>query len=341
MTPDYVPSSALTRHGMPTREDLESYDIIITAFSGGKDNIACVLAMIEAGAPRERMWLIHHHVDGREGSTLMDWGSTPGYCHAFARFMGIRIIDSWRENGLEGEMLRDNSATAAVCFEIDGVRTRCAPKPHSPKNTRLKFPQVAASLTVRWCSSVLKIDVADRVLANHPMFRNKRILFITGERAEESPNRAKYKEFEIHRADARNGRLKRHVDHLRPVLRWPEAAVWDIMRRHGIRPHTAYLQGFGRLSCRACIFADSNQWATLQAFDNAGFEAIAAYEKRFDRTIHRQHSVRVRAAQGFPFAAATAEGMQAALSPFDGPIHIDPELWTMPAGAFQRHGGPT
>ena len=46
--------------------DFASYDYIITAFSGGKDSVACVLSLLDAGAPRERMELWHHEVDGRE-----------------------------------------------------------------------------------------------------------------------------------------------------------------------------------------------------------------------------------------------------------------------------------
>jgi tRNA(Ile)-lysidine synthase TilS/MesJ len=46
--------------------DLNSYDVIVVAFSGGKDSIACVLHLLELGGPRERIELWHHDVDGRE-----------------------------------------------------------------------------------------------------------------------------------------------------------------------------------------------------------------------------------------------------------------------------------
>lgn len=320
--------------------DLKSYDRIVFALSGGKDSVAAALALKEAGARPDQIMFIHHEVDGREGSTLMDWAASPGYCRAFADHFGAPLISSWREGGFEGEMLRDNATTGAVNYELAGEVTRLPPSDHAPLGTRLAFPQVAADLSVRWCSAVLKIDVADRVLRNHPMFQNSRTLFVTGERAEESPQRARYAAFEAHRADRRAGKAKRHIDHLRPVLYWSEEEVWAIMQRHGIRPHPAYDAGFGRLSCRNCIFAGESQLATLSLFDPQGFEQIAGYEEQFGRTIHRSKDVRSRARSALPFAAATEERMAAAMAPFEGPIWIDPILWMMPAGAFQKHGGP-
>lgn len=321
--------------------DLASYDRILIALSGGKDSVASTLALIEAGARREQLAFIHHEVDGREGSSLMDWGATPGYCRAFADHFQAPLINSWRKGGFEGEMLRENASTGAVLYEKDGRIVHLPASQNAPLGTRMAFPQVAADLSVRWCSAVLKIDVADRVLRNDPAFQDSRTLFVTGERAEESANRARYASFEPHRADRRHGKARRHVDHIRPVLRWSEHEVWAILQRHGIRPHPAYEAGFGRLSCRNCIFASDAQWATLELHDRCGFEAIAAYEDRFGRTIHRTKDVRSRARQGMPFAAATEERMAAAMAPFTGPIWIDPSLWMLPAGAFQKHGGPS
>jgi len=60
--------------------DLASYDVIIVAFSGGKDSAACVLHLLDLGVPKHKIELWHHLVDGREGSTLMDWPCTEAYC---------------------------------------------------------------------------------------------------------------------------------------------------------------------------------------------------------------------------------------------------------------------
>ena len=57
--------------------DLSEYDHIIIGMSGGKDSIAALLRLLDLGVDRDRLELWHHDVDGREGSTLMDWPFTP------------------------------------------------------------------------------------------------------------------------------------------------------------------------------------------------------------------------------------------------------------------------
>jgi predicted phosphoadenosine phosphosulfate sulfurtransferase len=54
---------------------LRSYDTIIVAFSGGKDATACLLTLIEAGVPPDRIELHHHAVDG-QAEPFMDWPCT-------------------------------------------------------------------------------------------------------------------------------------------------------------------------------------------------------------------------------------------------------------------------
>ena len=67
---------------------LDSYDRIIVCFSGGKDSLACLLYLLEQGVSPDRITLHHHLVDGREGSTMMDWPVTEAYCQAIAKALG-------------------------------------------------------------------------------------------------------------------------------------------------------------------------------------------------------------------------------------------------------------
>ena len=106
-------------------------------------------------------------------------------------------------------------------------------------------------------------------------FDGKRTLFVTGERAEESPCRAKYAEFEPHAKDCRSGRLKRHIDHCRIVHDWKEKQVWDIIERWKIKVHPCYYLGWGRCSCAACIFGNDNQWASLNKIAPQMIERIS------------------------------------------------------------------
>ena len=329
--------------GMEFQEPgLESYDFIICGFSGGKDSLACLLHLLERGVGKERLILAHHEVDGREAPALMDWPSVPAYCRAVADHLGVRLISSWKVGGFEREMLRNDAPTAATRFEtLSGVTMEAGGKSKN-HGTRLKLPQTAASLSCRWCSAYLKIDVFDRVLVNSPEFQSKRILVVTGERAVESANRARYAEFEPGRAHS--PRLGRHVDHWRPVHSWSTSQVWSIIQRHGIVPHAAYFLGWGRLSCLTCIFASANQWATIRHIAPARFAKIAAFEERFGVTINRKLGVRDLAARGVPYQAAVNNPdlvLDALGSEWTRAVHTDPASWQRPAGAYGENVGPS
>jgi hypothetical protein len=268
----------------------------------------------------------------------MDWPSTPAYCKAFAKAFHVPLFFSWRLGGFEREMLRNDTATAPISWENpDGSIGTAGGK--GPKGTRLKFPQVSADLSTRWCSAYLKIDVGATAIRNQSRFLGKKTLFISGERAEESPGRAKYKVFEPDRACSHHRAVRR----FRPVHSWNEQEVWDILRRYQVNPHPSYRIGFPRLSCRACIFGLEDQWASLQQVDPAGFKAIAAYEKQFGFTIHRKTALGDRADAGRPYAGCSNQALLAeAMDPnWSGPIIVPADEWALPAGAFGKGGGPS
>ena len=203
--------------------------------------------------------------------------------------------------------------------------------------TRGLFPQTSPDLRVRWCSPALKIDVLAAATRNQPRFLDGRTLVITGERAEESPSRARYAAFEPHRTST----LARAVDHWRPVHDWTERQIWDAIARSRIRPHPAYVLGWGRLSCRACIFGSPAQWATLRLVFPSAFQRVAACEAASGKTIHRSLSVSQLAERGTPFPAALLNPDE--LAQADDPTWCLPILtdrWTLPAGAFGDHAGP-
>lgn len=212
----------------------------------------------------------------------------------------------------------------------------------SKPNTRRKFPAKGADLRTRWCSSFLKIEPGAVTL--RAMFNDReRVFFLTGERREESNNRAKYAEREVHRAHADS---KRWITHWRPVIDWSEAEVWNIIERHSIAPHPAYRLGWGRLSCMTCIFGSANQWASVRAIAPGQFEEIAQMEEDFGHTIDAKRSVRELADRGqvYPMLntmlgrvlAQTAMGTE--FRPEWVSMH---DNWKMPAGAFGESTGPS
>jgi hypothetical protein len=113
-----------------------------------------------------------------------------------------------------------------------------------------------------------------------------------------------------------------------------------IVHRHN--PHPAYRLGWGRLSCRACIFGHADQWASLQTIDPVGFSVLAGYEQKFGVTIHRRKSIEQLAALGKPFAGcANRQLIEEALDPnWNYPITLPEGSWQAPVGAFTKSGGP-
>lgn len=317
------------------RPDLAAYRRFVVAFSGGKDSLAALLLLLDLGVPPEAIELHHHDVDGG-GPTFMDWPCTAGYVRAVAAHLGIALFASWREGGFAREMARADAPTAPVTFETPTGLSQAGG--HGPAGTRGLFPQVSGDLRVRWCSPALKIDVLAAAIRNQRRFDAGRTLVITGERAEESPSRARYAGLEPHRTSAST----RSIDHWRPVLTWSGREIWEAIAQSRIRPHPAYVLGWGRLSCRACIFGSPDQWATLRLIFPSAFHRIAAREAQSGKTIHRSMSVMELADRGTPFPAAmlhSDERAQADDAEWRLPILADG--WTLPAGAFGDSRGPT
>lgn len=326
-------------------ENLEEYDYIIVAFSGGKDSTACFLDLLDRGVDRTKIELWHHLIDGAPGSEpFMDWPVTEDYCRQFATEFNVPIYFSWREGGFKQEMLRNGNPTGKVYWENeDGSIGSSGGK--GPDGTRRKFPQVSADLRVRWCSAYLKIDVMSAAINNQKRFTGKKTLVVTGERAEESKSRSKYKTFEDHRCN----RKLRTVHHWRPIHDWKEEQVWEIIERHRVWVHPAYWMGWGRLSCMTCIFGSENQWASASALFPEMVGRIAEHEEEFGLTIRRDKSVRemVEAGEVYkPTQAYLTEATGAQMS-----HHMKTALrahtfwgeslpWELPPGAYGENAGP-
>ena len=67
-----------------------SYNRVVVAFSGGKDSIASLLTVLEAGVPADRIEVHHHAVDA-EGPVFMDWPWATEYCRAVTDALGVPL----------------------------------------------------------------------------------------------------------------------------------------------------------------------------------------------------------------------------------------------------------
>ncbi|MCC8199727.1 MAG: phosphoadenosine phosphosulfate reductase family protein [Tannerellaceae bacterium] len=317
------------------------YDKFIIAFSGGKDSTALVLLLLELGIPKENIELWHHEIDGQD-TTFFDWECTSAYCKAFADALGIKILFQGRIGGFRREMLRNNENTAPVYYELQDGTFQILESTRISLNTRLKFPQITSDLSRRYCSAYLKIDVCKRVATNDTRLRNQKILFLSGERAEESPQRAKYRFIEKYEADLRNGtRYMRHMDRLRLIKYFSEEHVWSLIKKYRIRVHPCYYIGYPRCSCKFCIFLNKDQYATSAFISPSIFKEICSHERNFGWTMKRDMDIQSFINPEKVFKYLSPQLIQVATSYEYNLSIILPknEEWILPQGAFGVGGG--
>lgn len=316
--------------------DFDYYDNIIVSYSGGKDSTACALLMAEYNIPVEKVWLWHQSIDGREDTVkhFFDWPSTEGYCEKFSDHVKMKLEYQWRAYGFHGEMFRENERSKDVFFTHDQGTTHL-PTTKGKNTTRRMFPAKQADLRYRWCSGTLKIDVSARAITNHPELQGKRILFITGERREESSARSKYLEAELHRTNSKS----RLVHHWRPVIDWEERKVWDIMERNRINPHPAYYLGFPRLSCRSCIFYSNNHWATLNEVEPGVVKMIAELEHELGFTLDNKFTMNEMVEKGKSLLKPENKSYIEKAVTFGYHDDVYTKDWELPVGAFGSGGG--
>ena len=322
--------------------DLYSYDRYIVSFSGGKDSTALLLFLLENGVSKDKIELWHQEIDGR-GRSLFDWEVTPDYCRKLGEAFNIPVYFQWKVGGFEREMTRTDSLTAPICFELPDGSILQTGGNRGKTSTRNKFPQPSPDLRVRWCSAYLKVDVCSTALRHQDRFQNIRTLVLSGERGEESKQRAEYAILEPDRADLRNGRVPRYIDRFRPIRDWKEQQIWDILEKYRVRPHPCYFMGFGRCSCKFCVFGNCHQFASAACVSKTQANDLIRFEKDFGYTMKRDTDLASLIRKGVPYDSITEELRKVATSyEYKSPIILpDKETWQLPAGAFRKCGGPS
>jgi 3'-phosphoadenosine 5'-phosphosulfate sulfotransferase (PAPS reductase)/FAD synthetase len=306
--------------------EIERY---IIAFSGGKDSVCLLLWAIE-NIPIEKIEVWHHLIDSDSGN-FMDWEVTLPYVKAVCKYLNVPLYLSWLEGGFKGELMRNNEPKKQVWYETpDGLKSSGG---KGKNNTRLRFPAKGSNHQSRWCSSYLKIDVCKASINNQARFKNAKIVVLTGERRSESPSRSKYNQTQYYIQPTKH----RTVYQYRAIIDYSEEEVWKKMGEYKIRPHPAYSLGFSRVSCRACIFSNPDQWATIKRDYPAQFAEISRLESSLNHTIDNRYSIEQLAQRGSPYPLNPALVAIATSREYKLPIY-DPD-WKIPIGAFQGNSG--
>lgn len=106
----------------------------------------------------------------------------------------------------------------------------------------------------RWCTSYLKTDATNKWIRRNRELLGERVLFVTGERRDESPRRAKYPDLDWHSTTLKTERVGKFIAHWwRPVLDYEKGEMFEVGKRMGIDPHPCY-EYVSRCSCMFCIF---------------------------------------------------------------------------------------
>ena len=208
---------------------------------------------------------------------------------------------------------------------------------------RHKFPEKSSIYQGHWCNGSLKTAVQDSVAANLETTRkDAKILIVSGERRGESKCRSRYNEIELHRTNA-PAKAHRIVHQWRPVIDYSERDVWEVLRRHRVRPHPCYACGWPRCSCAMCIFSTPRLFAGIREIYPEEFEQLRNDERILGFTLdnHCDLETYVGDAKSCVYHG-DKEALHSLITGEFSPesIYVEGE-WKFPAGAFHgAEGGP-
>ncbi|MDW2007603.1 hypothetical protein R7P37_19350 [Vibrio sp. 431] len=121
------------------------------------------------------------------------------------------------------------------------------------------------------------------------------------------------------------------------MLHLSEEDVWQILSDWRITPPVPYRLGWGRSSCKLCIFSSDRVLATINEYWPEKILEVADYEDEFGVTIARSgKNVLDRATSTTPFIIDDEEALQQSFQKeYTLPIFVpDDKIWTLPKGAF-------
>lgn len=148
--------------------------------------------------------------------------------------------------------------------------------------SRKKFP----SSSCRQCTSDLKRDPIHKWIRN--MIPAGRVINCLGERAAESPSRAKKAPIS---KDKRISTVARNVITWLPIHSWSDEKVFSYLDEKGIPLHPVYSY-LKRFSCRVCIFMTPADLTQVQKHDPEAITIIDDLEKEIGFTMKNGGPIR-------------------------------------------------
>lgn len=189
------------------------YTSVIVSYSTGIDSSGTLYWALQ-NFPRDKIWLLYC-------DTGCEYPCNEELLVLTAFHLGVRYVILRHPKGFLGLLLTE----------------------------RFKFPDAKN----RWCTSILKTGITDKWIRANRHILGEKVLFLTGERRDESANRAKLPETEYHSTTlktTRNGIFTCHWH--RPVLDCEKGEMFERGDNLGIPANPCY-EYLSRCSCMLCV----------------------------------------------------------------------------------------
>ena len=245
--------------------------MVIASVSGGKDSTAMCLHLRDLGIPYE--------------AVFMDTGwETEGTYHFIDEVLP-KYIGPVKHIGYNHTFDDEREAIAKEFEERMG---------HPSPMIRLVLRKgMFPSRVRRFCTEQLKVYP----MRDYLKTRNDEPINTVGVRAQESVARSQLSEWEWNDTF--------DCDVWRPLIRWSEADVIDIHKRHGVPPNPLYLKGAARVGCWPCIFARKKEIRQISEMTPERVELLADLEKAVEVLAKKRYAAKGETFESLGYHAPT------------------------------------
>ena len=190
------------------------YSSVIVSYSTGVDSMGA-LYWATKHFPKDKIYLLYC-------DTGMEYDINIKLFYKVANFIGVKPVLLTHPKGFLGLLLEE----------------------------RFMFPDMKN----RWCTSYLKTGITDKWIRRNRHILGEKCLFISGERRDESPRRARLPEIEFHRTHLKTERVAKFQCHwYRPCLDYEKGKMFEFAKELKLEPHPCY-EYVNRCSCMFCVF---------------------------------------------------------------------------------------